>query len=46
MELQQFIIVRQASGWYAMLTFKANIEIPNLLPHGEPLGINLGLEKF
>ena len=39
-------VVRRMSGWYAMLTLKLEVDIPEPCPHGEPLGIDLGLEKF
>ena len=45
-ELKQVRVVRRASGWYAMLVLRSDVSIPNALPHGEPLGIDLGLEKF
>ena len=45
-ELKQVRIVRRVSGWYAMLILKLEVDVPNPLPHGEPLGIDLGLEKF
>ena len=45
-ELKQVRVVRRASGWYAMLILKLDVSVPSVLPHGEPLGIDLGLEKF
>ena len=45
-ELKQVRIVRRVSGWYAMLILKSCVNVPDPLPHGEPLGIDLGLEKF
>ncbi len=45
-ELKQVRIVRRVSGWYAMLILKLEVDVPDPLPHGEPLGIDLGLEKF
>lgn len=45
-ELRQVRIVRRVSGWYAMLTLRSEVDVPSPLPHGEPLGIDLGLEKF
>ncbi len=45
-ELKQVRIVRRVSGWYAMLVLKLEVDVPDPLPHGEPLGIDLGLEKF
>ena len=45
-ELKQVRIVRRVSGWYAMLILKLEVNVPDPLPHGEPLGIDLGLSKF
>ncbi len=45
-ELKQLRIVRRASGWYAMLVLRLEVDVPDVLPHGEPVGIDLGLEKF
>ena len=45
-ELKQVRIVRRVSGWYAMLVLRLEVDVPDPLPHGEPLGIDLGLEKF
>ncbi len=45
-ELKQVRIVRRVSGWYAMLVLKLEANVPDPLPHGEPLGIDLGLKKF
>ncbi len=45
-ELRQARVVRRASGWYVMLVLGLDIDVPDVLPHGEPLGIDLGLEKF
>lgn len=45
-ELKQVRVVRKASGWYAMLVLRQDISVPDVLPHGEPVGIDLGLEKF
>ena len=45
-ELKQLRVVRRVSGWYAMLVLKLEVDVPNPMPHGESLGIDLGLEKF
>lgn len=45
-ELKQVRVVRRASGWYVMLILGLDVDVPNVLPHGEPVGIDLGLEKF
>ncbi|MGC8713477.1 MAG: RNA-guided endonuclease InsQ/TnpB family protein, partial [Leptodesmis sp.] len=36
----------KASGWYAQLILQADVSVPEPVPHGEPIGIDLGLEKF
>ncbi len=45
-ELKQVRIVRRTSGWYGMLILKLEVDVPDPLPHGEPLGIDLGLSQF
>ncbi len=45
-ELKQVRVVRRASGWYAMLVLRMDVSVPSELPHGQPTGIDLGLEKF
>ncbi len=45
-EVKQVRVVFKASGWYAQLILQANVSVPDVIPHGEPIGIDLGLEKF
>lgn len=45
-ELKQVRVVRRASGWYAMLILQMDVVVPNRMPHGEPIGIDLGLLNF
>lgn len=45
-EIKQVRIVRRASGWYAMLSLCADISIPDVQPHGHPLGLDVGLDSF
>ena len=45
-ELRQARVVRRASGWYVMLVLGLDVDVPDVIPHGEPVGIDLGLEKF
>lgn len=44
--LKQVRVVRRASGWYAMLALQADLDLPQPIPHGNAVGISLGLEKF
>ncbi|MCU0527023.1 MAG: transposase [Elainella sp. Prado103] len=39
-------IVRKASGWYVALAIQADVSVPEPMPHGHALGIDVGLEYF
>ncbi|MEH1902789.1 MAG: transposase [Nostoc sp.] len=43
---KQAQVVHRASGWYVMLTLQANIDVPSVAPHGQAIGIDLGLKSF
>ncbi len=45
-DLKQARIVRRASGYYVMLSLQADVDIPDVMPHGEPMGIDVGLNSF
>jgi putative transposase len=45
-EVKQVRVVFKPSGWYAQLILQADVSVPDVMPHGEPIGIDLGLEKF
>jgi putative transposase len=45
-EIKQVRLVRRASGWYAMLVMNASVSIPDIQPHGHPIGIDVGLDSF
>ncbi len=45
-ELKQVRVVKKASGWYAMLSLQCLVSVPDALPHGHSLGIDLGLLSF
>ena len=44
--VKQVRVVKKASGWYAMLVLESDISIPDAMPVGNAIGIDLGLEKF
>jgi putative transposase len=44
--LKQVRIVARASGWYAMLTLQWDVEVPDLMPHGEAIGIDVGISHL
>ena len=43
---KQVRIVRRSSGWYAMLALQWDVEIPDVMPHGEAIGIDVGINHF
>ncbi|MEW5861659.1 MAG: transposase [Cyanobacteriota bacterium] len=44
--LKQARIVKRASGYYVMLSLQCDVNVPDVPPHGEPLGIDVGLVSF
>jgi len=44
--LKQARIVKRASGYYVMLSLQCDVNVPDVPPHGEPLGIDVGLLSF
>ena len=44
--VKQVRVVRKASGWYVMLTLECDVNAPDALPHGHPIGIDVGLDTF
>jgi putative transposase len=45
-KLKQVRIVKKASGYFAMLSLQCDVQVPDAMPHGHPVGVDLGLEKF
>ncbi len=43
---KQAQVVKRASGWYVMLTLQADVVVPDTIPHGHSVGIDLGLTSF
>ncbi|MBD0347050.1 MAG: transposase [Coleofasciculus sp. Co-bin14] len=44
--IKQARVLRKAASWEVVLTIECNLSIPEAQPHGEALGIDLGLSKF
>ncbi|MBW4676356.1 MAG: transposase [Desmonostoc geniculatum HA4340-LM1] len=44
--IKQARVARKVSGWYVMLTIQWDVSIPERLPHGEAVGIDVGLTNF
>lgn len=45
-QVKQARIVRKASGYFVMLSLQADVDIPETIPHGHSVGIDVGLEYF
>jgi len=39
-------VVRRSTGWYIMLTLQWDVSIPDSIPHGNPVGIDIKLTNF
>ncbi|ODG98740.1 transposase [Nostoc sp. KVJ20] len=44
--VKQARVARKVSGWYVMLTVQWDVSVPSPIPHGEALGIDVGLTSF
>lgn len=45
-KVKQVRVVRQASGYFLMMTLECNVSVPDTVASGHPRGIDLGLDKF
>lgn len=45
-DLKQARIVKRASGYFVMLCLQCDVQVPDVMPHGHPIGIDLGLNTF
>jgi putative transposase len=43
--VKQARVVRRSTGWYIMLT-QWDVSIPDTIPHGNPVGMDVGLTNF
>ena len=46
LRLKQARIVSRASGYYVMLSLQCDVQVPDIIPLGEPIGIDVGLNSF
>jgi putative transposase len=44
--VKQVRITRKADKWYASINIQCNVSVPDPKPHGHPIGVDIGLEKF
>ncbi|MBD2491374.1 RNA-guided endonuclease TnpB family protein [Aulosira sp. FACHB-615] len=44
--IKQAQIVKRASGWYILLIVQWDVDVPQPIPHGEAVGIDVGLTSF
>lgn len=44
--VKQVRIIRKADFWYASINLQCNVDVPDPMPHGHPIGVDVGLEKF
>jgi putative transposase len=44
--VKQVRILRKADKWYASVSLQCNVTVPDPMPHGHPIGVDVGLSKF
>jgi putative transposase len=44
--VKQVRILRKADRWYASINLQCDVSVPDPMPHGYPIGVDIGLEKF
>jgi putative transposase len=44
--VKQVRILRKADKWYTSISLQCDVSIPDPTPHGHPIGVDVGLEKF
>ncbi|MEH2105916.1 RNA-guided endonuclease InsQ/TnpB family protein [Nostoc sp.] len=44
--VKQAHIIKRASGWYVLLIVQWDVSVPQPIPHGEAVGIDVGLTSF
>jgi putative transposase len=44
--VKQVRVLKKADRWYASICVQCDVSIPDPIPHGHPIGVDVGLEKF
>ncbi len=44
--VKQVRVLRKADRWYASVNIQCDVSVPDPMPHGHPIGVDVGLEKF
>ena len=44
--VKQVRIMRKADLWYASISLQCDASVPDPIPYGHPIGVDVGLEKF
>ncbi|NEO37114.1 MAG: transposase [Moorea sp. SIOASIH] len=44
--VKQVRMILKADKWYACVTIQCDVNLPEPMPHGHPIGVDIGIEKF
>ncbi len=44
--IKQVRVVKKAVGWFAVVAIESEIELPNRVPHGHAIGVDVGLLSY
>ena len=45
-KIKQIRIIKKAIGWFATISIQLEVDMPQPLPEGHAIGVDLGLEKY
>lgn len=45
-EIKQARVIKRASGWYVMLILQCDVSVPEVMPNGQSLGIEIGTQHY
>ncbi|MGB3650882.1 MAG: transposase [Rivularia sp. (in: cyanobacteria)] len=44
--VKQVRIINKADIWYASINIQCDVKVPDPMPHGHPIGVDVGIKKF
>jgi putative transposase len=44
--VKQVRLLKKADRWYVSVNIQCDVNVPTPIPHGHPIGVDVGLEKF
>ena len=45
-KIKQIRVIKKAKGWFATISIQLDVDVPEPIPYGHAIGVDLGLEKY